>query len=266
MIYKLNKEESLKEISRMISGDQRSEASMEHAKEMIKIEAHYENELQKYMGGSSGTIRFGIHPRRTLYLLAKALPVFSARYPDVKLVPYEESTEQMIRHLLAGELDFAIVNESSSHPLLEYRPLYEDYMVAVVSAGHPLCTGAAKKSRKDSCPRIDLKQFNGERFILQKPDQSSRHYTDLAIAYDHAEPGQVFLLENLESACQLAAEGYGIAFNFYQYMKHFHYPKPVRCFRIGNPADTTSYSIVTLKGKQTLPAMEELIRLLRESA
>ena len=96
---------------------------LEHAKEMIKIEAHYENELQKYMGGSSGTIRFGIHPRRTLYLLAKALPVFSARYPDVKLVPYEESTEQMIRHLLAGELDFAIVNESSSHPLLEYRPL-----------------------------------------------------------------------------------------------------------------------------------------------
>ena len=121
---------------------------LEHAKEMIKIEAHYENELQKYMGGSSGTIRFGIHPRRTLYLLAKALPVFSARYPDVKLVPYEESTEQMIRHLLAGELDFAIVNESSSHPLLEYRPLYEDYMVAVVSAGHPLCAGAAKKSRK----------------------------------------------------------------------------------------------------------------------
>ena len=239
---------------------------LEHAKEMIKIEAHYENELQKYMGGSSGTIRFGIHPRRTLYLLAKALPVFSARYPDVKLVPYEESTEQMIRHLLAGELDFAIVNESSNHPLLEYCPLYEDYMVAVVSAGHPLCTGAAKKSRKDPCPRIDLKQFNGERFILQKPDQSSRHYTDLAIAYDHAEPGQVFLLENLESACQLAAEGYGIAFNFYQYMKNFRYPKPVRCFRIGNPADTTSYSIVTLKGKQTLPAMEELIRLLQESA
>lgn len=119
------------------------------------------------MGGSSGTIRFGIHPRRTLYLLAKALPVFSARYPDVKLVPYEESTEQMIRHLLAGELDFAIVNESSSHPLLEYCPLYEDYMVAVVSADHPLCAGAAKKSRKEPCPRIDLKQFNGERFILQ---------------------------------------------------------------------------------------------------
>lgn len=34
MITRLNKEDSLKEISRMISGDQRSEASMQHAKEM----------------------------------------------------------------------------------------------------------------------------------------------------------------------------------------------------------------------------------------
>ena len=34
MIRKLNESESLKEISRMISGDQWSETSMEHAKEM----------------------------------------------------------------------------------------------------------------------------------------------------------------------------------------------------------------------------------------
>ena len=37
MIYKLDKEQSLKEISRMISGDQRSETSMEHAKEMKSL-------------------------------------------------------------------------------------------------------------------------------------------------------------------------------------------------------------------------------------
>ena len=83
--------------------------------------------------------------RRTLCLLAKRCLFFPPAI-RTKLIPCEESTEQMIRHLLAGELDFAIVNESSSHPLLEYRPLYEDYMVAVVSAGHPLCIGAAKKS------------------------------------------------------------------------------------------------------------------------
>mgnify|MGYP000429395890 CR=1 FL=1 len=61
------------------------------------------------------------------FTFLRSAACFSARYPDVKLIPCEESTEQMIRHLLAGELDFAIVNESSSHPLLEYRPLYEVY-------------------------------------------------------------------------------------------------------------------------------------------
>ena len=37
MIRKLNESESLKEISRMISGDQWSEMSMEHAKEMKSL-------------------------------------------------------------------------------------------------------------------------------------------------------------------------------------------------------------------------------------
>ena len=37
MIRKLNESESLKEISRMISGDQWSETSMEHAKEMKSL-------------------------------------------------------------------------------------------------------------------------------------------------------------------------------------------------------------------------------------
>ena len=38
MIRKLNESESLKEISRMISGDQWSETSMEHAKEMKSLQ------------------------------------------------------------------------------------------------------------------------------------------------------------------------------------------------------------------------------------
>ena len=62
---------------------------LEHARKMINIRDDYEDELKKYIHGSSGTIRFGIHPRRTLYLLSQVLPRFSARYPDVELIPYE---------------------------------------------------------------------------------------------------------------------------------------------------------------------------------
>lgn len=47
-------------------------------------------------------------------------------------------------------------------------------------------------------------------------------------------------------------------------MRNFHYPKPVRCFRIGNPAMKTGYSIVTLKGKQAIAPMERLIALFHQ--
>ena len=55
----------------------------------------------------------------------------------MELIPYEASSERMVELLLNGELDFAIINLTSDHPLLEYHLLYEDYMVAVVAAESP---------------------------------------------------------------------------------------------------------------------------------
>ena len=104
---------------------------------MINIRDDYEDELKKYIHGSSGTIRFGIHPRRTLYLLSSSAR-FSARYPDVELIPYEASSERMVELLLNGELDFAIINLTSIIAL-EYHLLYEDYMVSGCSCRSPVC-------------------------------------------------------------------------------------------------------------------------------
>ena len=47
------------------------------------MKMHFKNTL----GGSSGTINFQIHPRRTLIFTCEHYLSF-ARYPDVKLIPY----------------------------------------------------------------------------------------------------------------------------------------------------------------------------------
>ena len=117
---------------------------LEHARKMINIRDDYEDELKKYIHGSSGTIRFGIHPRRTLYLLSRFCHV---SLPGIRMwssIPYEASSERMVELLLNGELDFAIINLTSDHPLLEYHLLYEDYMVAVVAADHPVCKNGTR--------------------------------------------------------------------------------------------------------------------------
>lgn len=238
---------------------------LDHARQMLAVNEHYERELLKYKEGTAGTIRFGIQPRRTLYLLAEVLTVFSKRYPEVEIIPYEENTDSMTRQLLSGELDFAILNLPKTNPALIYTPLYRDCLVAVVSREHPAARRwRMEEGETEALPTIDLKCFNGERFILQKPDQAIRHYSDLAIARDGAQPGQIFVLENMESACQLAAEGYGIAFNFYQYIRNFHYRKPVFCFLTGDRSQDIEYAMVTLKGKEPTAPVLELMRLFQK--
>ena len=169
------------------------------------------------------------------------------------------------RQMLSGELDFAILNLPKTNPALLYTPLYRDCLVAVVSREHPAVRGQMiEEGAAEALPTIDLKCFDGERFILQKPDQAIRHYSDLAIACDGAHPGQIFVLENMESAAQLAAEGYGIAFNFYQYIRNFHYKKPVFCFLTGDRSQDIEYSLVTLKGKEPTAPVLELMRLFQK--
>ena len=45
--------------------------------------------------------------------------------------------------------------------------------MAVAAADHPVCKKMGPSSTDDDPVLIDLKEFNGERFILQKPEQSS---------------------------------------------------------------------------------------------
>ena len=238
---------------------------LDHAREMMKIRQHYETELQKYKEGTTGTVRFGIHPRRTLHLLPSVLVRFSALYPGIQVIPYEENTFKMLEHLLNGELDFIIVNLPQDNSSLVYTPFYKDQLVAVVSDSHPVCSQKVMLPGQ-SLPWIDLACLNGERFILQKEDQSVRHYEDLALAYSKARPGSIFVLENMETSCQMAAEGYGVAFTFEHYVRHFQYKKPVSYFLAGDAGITIDYSIVTQKGRQVPEHTAALIRLMREQS
>ena len=52
-----------------------------------------------------------------VYGMAGLMYEVGENYPDVELIPYEASSERMVELLLNGELDFAIINLTSDHPL-----------------------------------------------------------------------------------------------------------------------------------------------------
>ena len=235
---------------------------LKNASEMMRIREQYAQKLSQLKNGTAGTVRFGIHPRRTLNLLAPVLTQFAIKYPEVQVYPFEGSSPRMYELLLAGELDFIIVNDVHNDPHLKYLPLYQDKLVVVLSDSYSV-TEQSILLPNQTIPWINLSHFNGERFILQKPEQSSRFYEDQAIAHSKAKPGQIFVIENLESACQMAAEGYGIAFTFEHYIRHFSYEKNITYYLSGDVSLTVNYYIVTRDGKFISDYTHELIDIIK---
>ena len=237
---------------------------LENAREMLGYQERCRAQLGDLRQGSTGSVRFGIHPRRTLYLLAPALKAYAPSHPGIQVTTCEQSSDEMFRLLAGGELDFIVNNQRDSDPALLYQPFYSDRLVMVVRADHPLAADIPAPEDGGTA-WVDLKRFEREAFILQKSHQSSRIYTDRAMDYTGISPQSRYVLENLESAAQLAAEGLGIAFNFESYIRHFHYHKPVRWFYVGDRETVINYSIIYRRDKYMPTYVKDFIAALQEA-
>lgn len=238
-------------------------AYIRYAQEMCFLNRQWEAQLSNLKHGEHGGLRLGLHPRRTTYLLPAALRELTILHPDLNVKLYEGSSEELFHLLLDGEVDLIVNNQRHPSPVLEFLPFYRDRLVAVLSPLHPLASQAVSLPGC-SLPWIDLSLFAGETFILQLPDQSSRLYTDQALAYAGIHPNRCYLIENLEAAAQMAAEGLGIAFNFLGYIQHFSYPKPVSFFLVGDPDIFIDYYIIHRKDAYLAPQVSDFITILKK--
>lgn len=234
-----------------------------YAQEMSFLNHQWESQLSSLKHGERGVLRLGLHPRRTTYLLPAALREISVLHPHVEVSIREGSSEALFDMLLNGEVDLIINNQRCPSPVLEYIPFYQDRLVAVLSPLHPLASQAVSIP---GCPLpwLDLSLCAGETFILQRPDQSSRIFTDQALAYAGICPTHFYMLENLEASAQMAAEGLGIAFNFLGYIQYFSYPKPISFFLVGDPKVLIDYFIIRRKDAYLAPQISDFIQILRK--
>lgn len=221
---------------------------IDYAKQMAKFKKEFNETLSDIKHGTAGTIHIGLHPRRTTFMLAKALKLLYSDYPYVRVTITEETSVQLFDLVEEGDLDFIIVNRKHASPALSYELLYGDRLVCVLPPSHP-AVEKGKKLPGERLEWLDLKLLEGERFILQSPPQSSRMFTDMALDYAGIKPDDAIIVRNLESASQIAAEGLGVAFNFRSYTRNFTYPKPVKYFLVGDPKLYVNYWIVKRKDK-----------------
>jgi len=86
----------------------------------------------------SGELRVGIIPTVAPYVLPKILRGFIERYPQVKLIVWEQTTEQIIQQLKMGMIDCGILSTPLHESALTEIPVFYENFVAYTSKNSKL--------------------------------------------------------------------------------------------------------------------------------
>ncbi|SFN23687.1 LysR family transcriptional regulator, hydrogen peroxide-inducible genes activator [Chitinophaga sp. YR627] len=81
----------------------------------------------------SGELRIGIIPTVAPYIVPKIITRFIEKYPAVKLLVWEQNTEQITQQLKLGLIDCGIVSTPLHDPQLKETTLFYENFVAYVS-------------------------------------------------------------------------------------------------------------------------------------
>lgn len=117
---------------------------------------------------SRGSLRVGVTPTFTSYLVGPLVEAFHGRYPNITLVVREIAQEAMEELLLADEVDVGIAFDSGHHLDLEAQALLVETLALVVGKRHPLATTAS----------IGLEALNSESLILLSAEFATREQID----------------------------------------------------------------------------------------
>ena len=102
----------------------------------------------------SGELKVGIIPTIAPYILPKILHGFIEKYPQVKLIVWEQTTEQIVQQLKLGMIDCGILSTPLHESNLIEIPVFYENFVAYVSKNSKL-----SKKKNISPEDIDMEEI-----------------------------------------------------------------------------------------------------------
>lgn len=190
------------------------------ANQILKIYDDYKTEVNNINDMKTGRINIGITLHLSVRVLPMILPKFKEICPFIDIYITENTSTELEKLLLSGEIDFAIMHEpkSKKNNSINYESLLIDPFLLAVSKDHHLCKKYTL-DEKGNYPYIDLNLFKDEPFIMLNKQQRIRHTSDNILNLANITPNIVLTVKNYECAKRLASEGIGITFIPLEYSK-----------------------------------------------
>ncbi len=204
-----------------------------------------EEELGALSGLQSGTIHLGASTAPGVYLLPDTLGCFRRSYPSVTVEVEVAASDEILRRLLRGRVQLALVGATAADGRVELEPFLEDEVVGVAKPGLlPLSGGKLAPAR--------LREFM---LLAREPGSSSQRMIDEELAAVGIRPAGVWELGSSEAIKRAAREGLGVAFLSRYAVAEEVERGDLESFRLaGRPPLVRHFSVARIAGRPLSPA------------
>jgi molybdate transport repressor ModE-like protein len=212
-----------------------------------------EEELGAIAGLQTGTIHLGASTAPGVYLLPDTLGCFRRSYPGVTVDVEVAASNEILKRLLAGRVQLALVGAAEVDERIELEPFLEDEIVGVAKPGlAPLKSGALAPAK--------LTEFM---LLAREPGSSSQQMIDDELREIGIAPAGLWELGSSEAIKRAAREGLGLAFLSRYAVAEEVERGDLESFRLaGRPPLLRHFSVARLAGRPFSPAERSFVETL----
>jgi molybdate transport repressor ModE-like protein len=212
-----------------------------------------EEELGAIAGLQTGTIHLGASTAPGVYLLPDTLGCFRRSYPGVTVEVEVAASAEILKRLLAGRLQLALVGATNADERIELEPFLEDEIVGVAKPGLvPFKKGALAPTK--------LAEFM---LLARERGSSSQQTINEELRAIGITPAGVWELGSSEAIKRAAREGLGLAFLSRYAVAEEVERGDLESFRLaGRPPLVRHFSVARLAGRPLSPAEQSFVETL----
>src|SRR5919109_4762197 len=210
-------------------------------------------DLDALAGLQTGTIHLGASTAPGAYLLPDTLGCFQREFPGVTIEVEIAASGEILRRLLAGRVQVAIVGADEADTRITLEPFLEDEIVGVARPG--------ALALRDG--RINAAALAGQVVLAREPESSSRRIVERELVEAGVRTAGMWELGSTEALKRAAREGLGIAFLSRYAVAEEVARGDLESFRLaGRPPLRRSFSVARLAGRPLSPAERTFVETL----
>ena len=191
LFHRVNKQLILSTAGKMV---------LDSAEKVLSELERTEHSIKKYVSGQTGTIRIATQCYTCYHWLPTLLKDFKREFPNVEIEILHKNDIDVEDQVMNGEIDVAVIYESSDNPKLNYLELFHDEMFALVPKDHPW----SKKKY------LEAADFKDQQVIIHSLPLESVSLFSQVLIPEGVQPKNVIQVQVTEAIIEMVKAGLGV--------------------------------------------------------